>query len=241
MDNLTDSEQQLLDKLADEFDLSCKQNKEHYLAAFTHRSFANENNLDYDNERLEFLGDAVLEFISCNYLYGRFSEEREGRLSQIKSAAVNTTALARIARKLNLDRFLRLGRGEAQAERGNERELADVLEAFIAAIFLTCGYETVQEFILPHLIEGVEIYLEEGSKNYKGLLLEYVQRCDNLHPVYEVVNVTGPHHAPSHEVAVKIAGDIYGRGEGANKKAAEQAAARDALNKLKKEKVESFT
>lgn len=234
-------DRELLERLKDEFDLPVYEAAESYLAAFTHRSYANENNLPYDNERLEFLGDAVLEFISCEYLYKNFPEKREGRLSQIKSAAVNTRALARIARQLGLDRFLRLGRGEAQAERGNERELADVLEAFVAAIYLSTNIAVTKEFILSHLVEGVEIYLQEGSKNYKGLLLEYVQQRENLYPVYHVESVTGPHHAPCHEVAVKIGDKVYGRGEGANKKEAEQVAAGEALKKLKEKKIESFT
>ncbi len=226
-------EDELLSALTAEFDLPVENASDAFIAAFTHRSYANEAQLDYDNERLEFLGDAVLEFLVCEWLYQEFPDHREGRLSRIKSSVVNTGALSRLAHQLNLKQFLRLGRGEAQAERGVEKELADAFEAFVAAVYLAVGFEKAREFIMPHMEIEIERYLSEGNKNYKGQLLEYVQERENTPPDYTVENVEGPAHSPLHTVAVEIKGEKYARGRGTSKKEAEQQAARRALEDLK--------
>lgn len=219
----------MLSALRREFDLPVENAPDSFIAAFTHRSYANEAQLSYDNERLEFLGDSVLEFLACEWLYLEFPEAREGRLSRIKSSVVNTGALSRLAHQLNLDEFLRLGCGEAQADRGVEKELADAFEAFVAAVYLAVGYERTREFVMPHLEIEIERFLSEGSHNYKGQLLEYVQERENDPPVYTVEDVEGPAHSPLHTVSVKINNEKYARGRGTSKKEAEQQAARRAL------------
>jgi len=228
-------EQELLAAIEEEFDLPVEKAPDSFVAAFTHRSYANEARLSYDNERLEFLGDAVLELLTCEWLYGEFPEAREGRMSRIKSSVVNTNALSRLGYQLNLDDFLRLGCGEARAERGVEKELADAFEAFVAAVYLAVGYKQTREFIMPHMEIEIERFLSEGSQNYKGQLLEYVQERENSPPVYVVENVEGPAHSPFHTVSVKIKGDKIARGRGTSKKEAEQQAARRALEELRGE------
>ncbi len=226
-------EAELLKAIKNEFELPVENAPDSFVAAFTHRSYANEADLSYDNERLEFLGDSVLEFLVCEWLYQNFPDAREGRLSRIKSSVVNTGALSRLAHQINLDQFLRLGRGEAQAERGVEKELADAFEAFVAAVYLAVGFEKARDFIMPHMEIEIERFLSEGSQNYKGQLLEYVQEKENVPPGYTVENVEGPAHSPLHTVAVEIKGEKYARGRGTSKKEAEQQAARRALEDLK--------
>ncbi len=229
---MTDEDNDLLTALKDRFDLPVEDNPDDFLEALTHSSYRNENDLDYDNERLEFLGDAILELIAGEFIFLKFGQAQEGRLSKIKSAVVNTNSLYEIALKLNLRPLLRLGVGEQKAQRGLQRELADAVEALTAAVYLTSGLEITKQFILPYLKQQVTRYLEEGSKNYKGRLLEAVQRTWNQYPTYQVETVSGPEHAPKYRVNVQINDEIFGRGTGTNKKDAEQSAAQQALESL---------
>ncbi len=226
------SDEKLLRELDEQFGFPIEANSHLFLEAFTHSSFKNENNLDYDNERLEFLGDAILEHLVAEYLFKQFPEAREGRLSKIKSSVVNTVSLSRIAEKLNFGRLLRLGQGEEKASRGLEKEQADVVEAFTAAVYLATGLQQIREFIMPYLVKEVDRYLAEGSKNYKGRLLEAAQKVVGQHPTYRVESVSGPEHDPHYSVSTSIDGEVYGHGEGKNKKEAEQSAAREALKKF---------
>ncbi|MFB6355999.1 MAG: ribonuclease III [bacterium] len=159
----------ILDDLKQQFDLAVRNNRKWFLRAMTHRSFANERELEYDNERLEFLGDAVLDLIICEYLFQEFPSAEEGKLSEIKSAVVNTRTLTRVARELELNDFLRLSKGEQRAERGRDKVVADSLEAFIGAIYVSSGLERTRSFILPYFEEEIDRYLEEGTRNYKGM------------------------------------------------------------------------
>ncbi len=227
---LTDN--QLIEKLKERFDFPVEENYSVFLEAFTHRSYRNENNLDYDNERLEFLGDAILELLVGEFLFKNFPEAREGRLSKIKSAVVNTASLSNIARRLDFDQYLRLGLGEEKANRGLRRERADVVESFTAALYLTVGLQETRQFIMPYLEDEVERYLSEGSRNFKGRLLEAVQQRWDDPPTYHVKSVKGPEHAPRYNVVVKVNGEVYADGSGANKKEAEQEAARRALKQF---------
>ncbi len=230
--HVREEDQDLVDRFNDAFDLPVRENARHYLAALTHRSYANEQNLDYDNERLEFLGDAVLETVVSEHLFRRFPEAPEGRLSKIKSASVNTEALKRIASRLGLEEYVRLSKGEARSSRGRAKVVADGLEALMGAIYLSAGARKAREFILPHLRREIDRYLEEGSRNYKGMLLEVVQEVGLPHPEYVLEDVKGPQHDPVHVVSVRIDGELYGRGRGDTKKEAEQAASEQALERL---------
>lgn len=232
---MREEDRDLVDRFSEAFDLPVQENVRHFLAALTHRSYANERGLDYDNERLEFLGDAVLEMVVSEYLFRRFPEAPEGRLSKIKSAAVNTRALKRIASRLQLERYVRLSKGEARSSRGRAKVVADSLEALLGAVYLSAGGGTVREFLLPHLRREIDRYLEEGSRNYKGMLLEVVQELGRAHPDYVLEDVEGPQHDPVHVVTVRIGDEVYGRGRGGTKKEAEQAASEEALERLGRE------
>ncbi|RME77074.1 MAG: ribonuclease III [Chloroflexi bacterium] len=204
--------------------------------ALTHTSYLNENP-DYpleDNERLEFLGDAVLDFVTAEYLYHHFPEMPEGRLTNLRSALVRTERLAQFARQLGLGECLFLGRGEEES--GGRRRpaiLCDAFEAVVGAMYLDQGVETVKQFIYP-LIEPTlqKILEEEAEKDAKSRLQELAQSIYRLTPTYRTVREEGPDHAKIFTVEVLIGKTVYGQGQGYNKQSAAQAAAETALQKL---------
>jgi len=207
-----------------------------YRRALTHSSYANERSLGSSahNERLEFLGDAVLDLVVSALLYDRFPEMPEGMLTRLRAEAVREESLARLAVKLNLGDHLRLSRGE-KLSGGRERPsiLADALEAVVAAIYLDLG--------LPAAIGAVErLYspllreMESGVlwNDYKSLIQEYAQGRLSLTPEYLIVDEEGPDHLKTFSANILIGGRVYGSGKGRTKKEAEQEAARDAYDKL---------
>ncbi len=202
--------------------------------ALTHRSYSVENNLSYDNQRLEFLGDAVLEIILTDHLYFRYPEADEGELTRMRSALVRESALALLARKLELGTFLMTGRGEQEAG-GAERDstLADLFEAVLGAAYLEIGFDKVRRFVITLFAENFpnpeELLLEI---NPKGALQELSQGRWGEQPEYQVVSVTGPEHQPTFEVEVKLR-NYVARGRAAGRKAAESQAARQLLEFLK--------
>lgn len=228
-------DEEFLDNLRSILDVSIEGNEKWFLKAFTHRSYANETSLDYDNERLEFLGDTVLDLCVAEYLFREFPDDREGRLSKIKSAVVRADSLSRMARKLDLAELIRLSKGESQVERGRDKVVADTFEAFVGALYMSSGLDEVRDFLLPYVREQTRRYLEEGGRNYKGQLLEFTQERDLPNPVYRVEAVKGPEHDPVHCVAATINETTYGRGEGSTKKEAEQQAAQEALESIRNE------
>jgi ribonuclease-3 len=230
---MTPSNREFLEKLRETMDVPVQDNESWFLKAFTHRSYANEKELNYDNERLEFLGDTVLDLCVAEYLFREYPDDREGRLSKIKSAVVRADALSRMARELGLPGFIRLSKGESQVKRGRDKVVADTFEAFVGALYMSSGLEEVREFILPYVRRETERYLKEGGRNYKGQLLEFTQEWDLPNPVYEVDEVMGPEHDPVHRVVAKVEGTVYGSGEGSTKKSAEQAAAQEALDTIR--------
>lgn len=225
-------DRKLLESLKENFEFSIDDHDEIFIRSMTHRSFANERELDYDNERLEFLGDAVIDLIVCEYLFMEYGDRLEGELSEIKSAVVNTASLTRIARKLDLGNYLRLSKGEERVQRGRDKVIADTLEAFVGAIFVSWNLDRTKDFILPYFEDEIERFLEEGTRNYKGKLLEWTQDRGLDQPHYTVDNVEGPQHMPNHTVSVYVDGEHHGTGEGRTKKDAEQEAAREALEQL---------
>lgn len=198
--------------------------------ALTHRSYANENSdaVD-DNERLEFLGDAVLDFIVGEWAFNRFPEMREGDLTKIRSSLVRNERLAVFARRLDLGSALRLGRGE-KSSGGHKRDnlLGSAFEALIGALYIDSAIGEAKRFVYP-LLEWVKESVLDEIHDPKSQLQEITQSLKLGMPHYRVVNTSGPDHARVFEVEVTVAGEVKGRGAGSSKSNAEHAAARDAL------------
>lgn len=204
--------------------------------AFTHTSYANENRAARvkHNERLEFLGDAVLDLIIGEYLFKTYPQMTEGELTKIKAATVCETSLATCSSKLHFGNYLLLGRGEATSG-GRERAsiLADTFEAVIGALYVNTSYEVTAQFVLSHL-QG---YLEKAKdgklgKDYKTMLQEYVQQEGEKQIVYTLLSESGPDHDKIFCMEVRIEGKAYGSGTGKSKKEAEQNAAQVTLDYL---------
>ena len=204
--------------------------------ALTHRSLVNENPQvsDMDNERLEFLGDAVLDFVTGEYLYQRFPEMREGALTSLRSALVKRETLARFAQEINLGAYMLISKGE-RAAGGHQRValLAGAFEALIGALYLDQGLSGVQQlwhrFMDPYLARVVVDHLD---KDAKSTLQELVQGTLQTKPLYQIVSQAGPDHAKEFVVEVHIGEQVLGLGRGNTKQRAEQEAARQALDKL---------
>lgn len=203
--------------------------------ALTHRSYVNENpDVEEDNERLEFLGDAVLGFLVGKLLYQTYPQMREGELSRLRSRLVNNEhQLAEFALHLNLDRYLYLGKGaEKDDTRQNPEVLSDTMEAVIGAYFLDSGLEAVQEFIEPFFASIAEevTATSQLDENYKGRLQEWALAYFGEIPRYFIVKETGQDHAKEFTAEVRIGDQVYGVGVGESKKTAEKRAAKAALN-----------
>jgi len=203
--------------------------------ALTHRSYLNEHpDAIEDNERLEFLGDAVLDFLVGAWLYNHFPEMAEGNLTRLRSALVRTEQLAAFARQIGLGNAMRLGRGEIESG-GRERQalLCAAFEALIGALYLDQGIEMVSRFIEPLLVSVADEIVATGSfQDPKSLLQEWTQARGLGSPIYTTVAATGPDHAKIFEVEVVINGEARGRGTGNSKQAAAKAAARAAMKIL---------
>jgi len=203
--------------------------------ALTHRSYLNENpEALEDNERLEFLGDAVLDFLVGAWLYNHFPEMAEGELTRMRSALVRTEQLAEFAREINLGAAMRLGRGE-QDGGGRDRMalLCGTFEALIGAIYLNAGIEAVHIFMEPYLREAVkQIVTTHRDRDPKSLFQEWIQAQGLGPPIYRILSTSGPEHEKAFEVAVIVNGETYGVGQGSSKQAAAKAAAHSALLRL---------
>lgn len=203
--------------------------------ALTHRSYLNEHtDAIEDNERLEFLGDAVLDFVVGAWLYDRFPEMPEGDLTKMRSALVHTEQLANLAREIGIGRAMRLGRGEHQAG-GKDRLglLCDTFEAVIGALYIDKGIEGVIKFISPILERTAEdVLANHKDEDPKSKLQEWAQGTGLQAPQYATRNSYGPDHSKLFEVDVYIDGNIKGSGIGQSKHAATKQAALDALKKL---------
>ncbi|MFZ2039029.1 MAG: ribonuclease III [Minisyncoccia bacterium] len=201
--------------------------------AFTHRSYINENrNLELShNERLEFLGDAVLEMIVTEYLYAKYPNSNEGDLTAYRASLVNATILSEVARRININEFLLLSRGEAK-DIGKARQyiLANAIEAVIGAVYLDQGYEAVKSFIAKNLFILIDKIVEEKSWiDSKSLFQEKAQEYYSETPVYKTVKETGPDHDKHFTVAVYVGKEMIAEAGGKSKQEAEQATARKAL------------
>ncbi len=204
--------------------------------ALTHRSYLNENP-DYplsDNERLEFLGDAVLDFLTAKYLYNHFPEMAEGGMTSLRAALVRSETLAHFATALNLGEYLLLSHGEAESG-GRERPatLCAAFEALVGAILLDQGLQAVEDFVLRCVEPEIRHILdEELYKDAKSTLQELAQAQLQITPIYRTVAERGPDHAKEFTVEVLVGDEVYGRGIGPNKQVAEQEAAKVALQRM---------
>ena len=206
------------------------------IEALTHKSYVNENpdlNIK-DNERLEFLGDAVLDLSISAYLVENFPHYQEGELSKLKAMMVSETSLTKIASELDIGDYLLLGRGEEHTGgRKKESLLANALEAIIAAIYLDGGLPAADGFVRMVFVAHIQLIAREGiSLDYKTDLQEYCQAHDLELPSYRVSKEMGPDHRKTFEVELLISGEVMGLGVGRNKKEAEQRAANEALKYL---------
>lgn len=204
--------------------------------ALAHRSYLNENPALHlvSNERLEFLGDAVLGFVVANELYSRFPDFSEGELTKLRAALVRGETLGRIAASLQLGDYLYLGHGEEESGgRSRPRNLSCTLEAVIGAVFLDSGLDVAESFILRMVNGELEGVVEDKfAADYKSRLQQIIQSERKITPVYRTIEEVGPDHAKTFTVEV-LAGDvILGRGSGRSKRAAEVNAARHALQGL---------
>jgi ribonuclease-3 len=209
------------------------QERDLLLEALTHRSYIYETPAAGEryNERLEFLGDAILAFLSADLLFRRYPALSEGELTNVRAALVKTQALAGFARNLELGTFLRLGKGEERTG-GRERDpiLAAAFEALLGAIYLDGGLEEARRFLLPMLeAEARRVVSQRQFKDDKSLFQELAQAEVGLTPTYRVVKEEGPSHHRLFSVEVLLGEQVAGRGQGRNKQSAEQEAARLAL------------
>ena len=203
--------------------------------AFVHRSYLNEHECaSGHNERLEFLGDAVLELVVSDYLYKLLPDKPEGDLTAIRAALVRRETLKDVADELEFHKYLKLSRGEAKSAANQAAILSNTVESVIGAIFLDQGIPAASKFIHQYLISKTEQIIQAQTYiDAKSHLQELAQEKDSFTPTYQVVNESGPDHNKIFEVAVMIGKKEWGRGTGNSKQTAEMAAATDALQRYR--------
>ena len=203
--------------------------------ALTHTSYANEHKVQ-SNEKLEFLGDAILEFVTSEYLYKNYKKLKEGEMTKVRATVVCEESLHKVALKHNFSDFLIIGKSEMSCY-GNTKPaiLADSVEAVIAAMYLDSGIENVKKFILDNLQNSIEIASQNvGKKDYKTVLQEELQKHGTVHIEYNIIKEEGPDHSKIFTAEVKCNGKQLAIGTGSNKKQAEMEAANKALNNMHK-------
>lgn len=221
-------------KLEEEIEYTFK-NKELLQTALTHTSYAYERKKT-SNEKLEFLGDSILEFLSSIYIYSNFPNLKEGEMTKVRAQVVCEASLFKIAKAHNFSDFLRLGKSE-KLSGGNVKPaiLADSVEAVIAAMYLDGGLEPVDNFIIKNLKDEIKFATQNvGQKDYKTVLQEILQRHGDVDIKYQIIKETGPDHEKVFEAEVIYNGKILAKGEGKSKKLAEMDAARHAIEIIKK-------
>ena len=202
--------------------------------ALTHTSYAYEHNVK-SNEKLEFLGDSILEYISSEYIYQNYKDLKEGEMTKVRATVVCEKSLHKIAQKHNFSEFLKLGKSEIQTG-GSKKPaiMADSVEAVIAAIYLDGGIEPAKKFIIENLKEEIEIATKNvGIKDYKTVLQEKLQEHGEVKIEYKIIKETGPDHDKSFEAEVEVNGNILATGIGKSKKEAQMQAAKKALENIK--------
>lgn len=209
-------------------------NIELLVTALTHRSYVNEHkrSTKEHNERLEFLGDAVLELVVTDYLFSNY-EEPEGILTSWRAALVRTESIGEAGEKLGYEELLRLSRGEKQGSpRARQQIMANAFEAITGAIYLDQGYDAAQKFIAVNILSKLDQILKSGSwRDPKSYLQEAAQRVDGHTPVYKVLEEEGPDHDKTFTLGVYVGPKLMGKGSGPSKQVAQQIAAKEALKK----------
>ncbi len=201
------------------------------VVALTHRSYVNEHKSAHEhNERLEFLGDAVLELVSSDFLYRNY-DYPEGTMTALRAALVRTESIGDAGKELGYEPLVRLSKGEKHgSERAHDVILADCFEAVIGAIYLDHGYETAKEFIYKHILVKIDIILEEGLwRDPKSYVQELAQKIDGLTPVYRTLKEDGPDHDKTFTVGIYVGNNLKGTGTGHSKQEAQTAAAREGV------------
>ncbi len=207
--------------------------KELLKLALTHCSYGAEHNVKH-NQRLEFLGDAVLENVISNYIYHNFNDYDEGRMTRLRASVVSEEPLSGAAERIGLPEYVLLGAGERMSGGANKPSvLSDTLESLFAAVYLDGGFYEAEKVILSVLEETLKDPSERPS-DYKTALQEYLFRNGNVNIEYKLLSMEGPSHNATFTVEVLCNGKALGNGKGSSKKRAEQAAAKEALNKIKK-------
>jgi ribonuclease-3 len=203
----------------------------------THKSYANENqNLNLkDNERLEFLGDSVLDIVISEYMFNRYPDYPEGELAKMRAVVVSAPILANKSRKLDLGKYLLLGKGEEMTGgRSRSSILADAFEGLVGSIYLDRDLKVARRFILDLMKSDIDsVEAGEHIKDYKTILQEKIQQASNSRPEYAVIEEEGPDHSKLFTVQVRYDAKPLGQGTGSSKKEAQQEAAKSALEKLK--------
>jgi ribonuclease-3 len=210
-------------------------NQELLKTALTHRSYLNEHkSVTTHNERLEYLGDAVIELIVSEFLFNKFPQKPEGDLTAIRSAMVRTETLAQVATSLEFGKNLKMSKGEeASGGKTNVALLANTFEAVIGALYLDQGFESVKSFLKTHLFVKLDEIMEKSLyKDFKSTLQETVQASGKNTPEYSVIKEEGPDHDKVFTVEVKVDNQILSQGKGKNKQTAQQQAAANALEKI---------
>ncbi|WP_408956528.1 ribonuclease III [Natroniella sp. ANB-PHB2] len=228
-------DKQKVDKLEQEIEVEF-QNEELLKRAITHKSYSNENRERSlkNNERLEFLGDAILDLVISEYIFAEYPDHPEGELAKIRSVVVSAPVLAEKSKEINLGNYLLLGKGE-EITGGRKRNsiLADAFEALVGSIYLDQGLEVVREFILELLTADImTVEAGEHIQDYKTLLQELIQQSSNSRPDYLVVKEEGPDHNKEFTVQVVFEDEVLGTGIGSSKKEAQQQAAKNAIKKI---------
>ncbi len=203
--------------------------------AFSHRSYANESDSHIgNNETLEFLGDSVLGFIVSEYLYTTLQDHNEGEMAKIKSFVVSEASLVKIARQIEVDKFILIGKGEEYSGgRSKKALLADCMEAILGAYYLDSGFKAAKRLVERFFVPEIEAVRENRhQQDYKTLLQEYTQKQYKSYPKYKIVRKKGPDHDRTFWIEARLNGVSYGPGVGKNKKQAEQEAAGIAYNTL---------
>lgn len=226
-----------LEKIHDEIEKKIGysfQNKQLLTLAFVHRSYINEHRqVTQHNERLEFLGDSVLGLLIAEHLYRILPDLSEGELSTMRARLVEASSCMSYLVNLDLQRYLLLGKGERMNDgRGRESIMADLFEAIIGAIYIDSGLEEAKKFLFTQCGEEMNAILQTPLSNWKALLQNYSQREFQQPPEYKVLSESGPDHSKQFLISVEINGIEMGRGNGASKKEAQQAAAEQAMKKI---------
>ncbi len=208
------------------------------IVALTHRSYVNEHKSAHEhNERLEFLGDAVLELVSSDFLFRNY-DYPEGIMTALRAALVRTESIGDAGKELGYEPLVRLSKGEKQgSERAHDVILADCFEAVIGAIYLDQGYETAKDFIYKHILVKIDAILEEESwRDPKSYVQELAQKIDGMTPVYKTLKEEGPDHDKVFTVGVYVGDSLKGTGTGHSKQEAQTEAAREGVKRYRKSK-----